>query len=79
MEKQEHFMAVRERAQVERTLGANPGMAEVGFKREHYTMYSQGEDLRKEGWRRISDNVNLSDEAKETVEWTKACEIGVAR
>lgn len=72
-------MAVRERAQVERTLGANPGMAEVGFKREHYTMYSQGEDLRKEGWRRISDNVNLSDEAKETVEWTKTCEIGVAR
>ena len=80
---QEDFMTTRERAQAERNLGANTGMAEVGFKREYYTMYDEHEDLRRESWRNISGDVKLSDEARETFEWTKACneggEIGVAR
>lgn len=78
---QEDFMTMRERAQAERQLGANPGMAEVGFKREYYTMYDEKEDLKRESWRSIAVGVVLSEEARETVEWTRMYneEIGVAR
>ena len=81
LREQEDFMSARQRVEVERTLGVSPGITELGFRREYYTMYCEDEDLRRESWRNISGGVVLSDEAKETSEWSKECnmEIGLAK
>lgn len=60
-------------AQVERSLGANEGMSEVGFRREVYTMYDPSEELGRERWRSIGRGVVLEGEAGEIVEWTRVC------
>lgn len=51
-------------------------MTEVGYRREMYTMYSADEDVTKERWRDVGKGVMLSDEARETEEWTRRCTGG---